>query len=85
MTPQLTPELRDALLASAGQPVRIDDEATHQTYFLVSQDQVRALMNAELRRELQMGYDDVARGDIVPFDANDIKKRGMERLRQARS
>ena len=47
---------------------------------MVSQEQVRSPLEAELRRELQNGYDDVARGDVVPFDADDIKRRGLTQL-----
>ena len=83
MTPQLTPELRQAIAASPDHPVRIEDEETQRVYFVVSQEQVRSLMEAELRRELQLGYDDIARGDVVPFDADDIKRRGMERLQNS--
>ena len=32
--------------------------------------------------ELQIGYDNIARGDVVPFDAYDIRCRGMERLQR---
>ena len=83
MTPQLTPELRQAIAASPDYPVRIEDEETQRVYFVVSQEQVRSLMEAELRRELQVGYDDIARGDVVPFDGDDIKRRGMERLQNS--
>ena len=83
MTPQLTPELRQAIAASPDHPVRIEDAETQRVYFVVSQEQVRSLLEAELRRELQVGYDDIARGDVVPFDADDIKRRGMERLQNS--
>ena len=83
MTPQLSPELRQALAASPDHPVRIEDEQTQRVYFVVSQEQVRHLLEAELRRELQVGYDDIARGDLVPFDVEDIKRRGLERLQNS--
>lgn len=83
MTPQLSPELRQAIAASPDHPVRIEDEQTQRVYFVVSQEQVRLLLEAELRRELQVGYDDIAQGDVVPFDAEDIKRRGMERLQRS--
>ena len=83
MTPQLTPELRQAIASSPDHPVRIEDAETQRIYFVVSQEQVRSLLEAELRRELQLGYDDIARGDVVPFDADDIKRRGMERLQNS--
>ncbi len=82
MTPQLSPELREAIAASPDHPVRIEDEETQRVYFVVTQEQVRSLLEAELRRELQVGYDDIARGDVVPFDAEDIRRRGMERLQR---
>lgn len=83
MTPQLTPELRQAIAASPDHPVRIEDAETQLVYFVVSQEQVRSLLEAELRRELQIGYDEIARGDVVPFDADDIKCRAVERLQNS--
>ena len=34
----------------------------------------------ELRAELQIGIDQLDRGESVPFDPEDIKRRGRERL-----
>ena len=34
----------------------------------------------ELRAELQIGIDQLDRGEGIPFDADDIKRRGRERL-----
>lgn len=34
----------------------------------------------ELRAELQTGIDQLDRGEGIPFDAEDIKRRGRERL-----
>jgi hypothetical protein len=80
MTPQLTPELRQAIAASPDHPLRIEDEQTQQVYFVVSQEQVCSLLEAELRRELQAGFDDIAQGDVIPFDAEDVKRRALQRL-----
>lgn len=35
MTPKLTPEMREALLDKAGQPVTVEDEQTHLHYVLL--------------------------------------------------
>lgn len=35
MTPKLTPEMRQALLQKAGQPVTVEDEQTHLHYVLL--------------------------------------------------
>ena len=35
MTPQLSPEIHDALNAQPGQPLLVEDPATRATYFLV--------------------------------------------------
>ena len=80
ITPQLSPELRQALAAIPEHPVRIEDEHTHRVYFVVSQEQVRSLLEAELLGELEIAYDDIARGDVMPFDPEDFKRRGLERM-----
>ena len=35
MTPKLTPEMREALLQKAGQPVTVEDDETHLRYVLL--------------------------------------------------
>ena len=35
MTPKLTPEMREALLHTAGQPVTVEDDQTHLQYVLL--------------------------------------------------
>lgn len=82
MTQQLTHELRDAIAANPEHPLRLEDAETKQVYFLVSREQVQSLLVAELQRELEIGYDDLSKGDVSEFDASDIKTRGLARLRK---
>tara|TARA_R110000772_G_scaffold158266_4_gene269493 strand:+ start:9389 stop:9661 length:273 start_codon:yes stop_codon:yes gene_type:complete len=42
--------------------------------------QMRALEIESLREFIKAGVDDIAAGRTVPFDADDIKRRGRERL-----
>ncbi|MBI4751014.1 MAG: type II toxin-antitoxin system ParD family antitoxin [Acidobacteria bacterium] len=46
---------------------------------LEEQDRLREMRMEELRREIQKGLES---GPSVPFDAEDIKRRGRERLAQ---
>ena len=80
MTPQLTPEIRDALAASGGAPVQINDHESHRAYLIVPLEQLPALMEAHLVRELQIGLDEFDRGDVIEFDEADFRNRSRERL-----
>lgn len=50
MTPKLTPEMREALLQKAGQPVTVEDDQTHLHYVLLPltiYQRVRAIFGDE--------------------------------------
>lgn len=82
MTPKLTEEQRQALQQAPGRPVPVEDDRTHQVYFLVERDQLRRLLDEQLRRELQIGFDEADRGDVVEWDPEKIKAQGREILQQ---
>jgi hypothetical protein len=44
-----------------------DGHRSHPFHFVVSQEHERSLLEAELRRELQVGDDEIAGGDMPPF------------------
>jgi hypothetical protein len=44
-----------------------DGHRSHPFHFVVSQERERSMLEAELRRELQVGDDEIAGGDMPPF------------------
>ena len=43
-------------------------------------DRIKEMKLEELRKEIQKGIDSLDRGEGVPFDVEDVIKRGRERL-----
>ena len=69
MTPKLTDEMREALeKQQPGCPVAVQDDRTQKFYILLSQDEYRRLLDDELRRELQIGFDQSDRGEAETWD-----------------
>ena len=58
MTPQLTPEMRQALAAHPGQPLFVEDAATKATYVLISE--------AAFQKVQPLIYDD-SEPDVTEF------------------
>jgi antitoxin ParD1/3/4 len=81
MNISLTPELealiqakvKSGLYHSASEVVR---EALR---LLKEHDELRRIRLAELRREIQIGLDQVERGEVVPFDIEEIKAEARQR------
>jgi antitoxin ParD1/3/4 len=58
-----------------------ETEVIHAALWLMRDRQrVRELRIAELREELQPAIEELARGEGVPLDMEDIKRRGRERM-----
>ena len=66
MTPKITDEQRQAILAGDGQPVDVEDEQTHTRYVLVDQETHERAIAALRRQEdiaaIQQGLDAAAEG-----------------------
>lgn len=84
MTHKITDELRQALAAHGGRPVRVEDDQTQQVYVLVDErtheQSMRALRLHEDRAAIQAGIDDMEAGRVVPLkevDARIRQKLGM--------
>jgi hypothetical protein len=82
---KLTPEMRIALQDHAGQPVKIEDEQSQKVYLLVEEGSAHQLMEQWLCRELQVGFDQAERGDVVEWNADRIKSEGRRRLQERSS
>ena len=78
--PQLTPEQRQAIAASGGLPVQVEDPDTHKLYVIVEQREGEPLDDAYIRRELEKGLAALEAGERVPWDPDRIKREGRRRL-----
>ncbi len=72
MTPKLTADQRNALAHSAGQPVKVEDDQTHEVFFLVSPQTLPNLWEEYVRREVQRGLEQVDRDETVPWDLESV-------------
>lgn len=74
MTPKITEEMRQALHQQPDRPLKIEDDQTQKVYLLVPQDEFQHWVNVELRRELQIGFDQADAGDVADWDVEEILK-----------
>jgi hypothetical protein len=79
---QLTPEMREALLANPGGAVHIADEQTRKVYLLVEQGAFPELEEEFIRARLEEGFAAIARGNEEAWDAESIKIEGRQILEQ---
>jgi hypothetical protein len=69
---QLTPELRQALLAHPGEPVHIADQETRKVYLLVEQGAFPELEEEFIREGLEMAREQIARGEISTASIDEV-------------
>ena len=72
MTPKLTDEMRQALSEQPDRPLKVEDEQTQKVYVLVSQEDFRQMVDEELRRQLQIGFDQADADDVAEWDVEEI-------------
>lgn len=82
MSPSLTADLRQYV----EQKIKRGEYASEEDLYA---DAVRTMKEQEerivwLRKEIQIGLDELERGEGAPWDLQETKKRLSERLRQAR-
>jgi predicted transcriptional regulator len=70
--PSLTPEMRQALDASGGLPIQVEDPLTRQIYLLVEQEIEVTLDEEYVRRELDKGLADIDAGRVAPWDVEEF-------------
>ena len=68
--------MREALVQHPGQPLEVHDDEMQKVCLLVDSERGRALTEQWLRDELQVGLDAASRGEVVPFDVEEIKADG---------
>jgi hypothetical protein len=67
-TPKLTDEMRQALAARPGGPIPIADDQSPNFYILLTKDDYCRLHDDYVRKELQIAFDQVDRGDVGELD-----------------
>ncbi len=75
--------MRDALVQWPGRPLEIEDETTHSVYVIVRKEDFRQLVDEELRRQLQIGFDQADAGEVIHWDVDAFRER-MHRERRSR-
>jgi hypothetical protein len=76
----ITDAMRDALVAGHGEPIEVFDPSTNRTYWLCDPAEASSVYDAWLRREIQVGRDAAARGEVVDWDLQRIIALGEQRL-----
>jgi Arc/MetJ-type ribon-helix-helix transcriptional regulator len=70
--PQLTPELRHALLTHPDQPVYIADDETRKIYVLVEKGKYPELEESYIRDALELARAQIAGGEISKASIQDV-------------
>lgn len=82
MTPKLTNEQREALKTS-GTPVPVEDDETHEVYFLVDKVTLDTLRQDADREAIRQGIADMEAGRVVTLD--ELDARIQARIRRPQS
>jgi hypothetical protein len=78
--PQLTSEQRQAITASGGLPIRIEDPDTHKIYVLMEQPGHDLPDDDYVRTELSKGIAALEAGERVAWDPERIKQIGRQSI-----
>jgi hypothetical protein len=62
--PQLTPELREAVLANPDEPVYIADPVSGKLYLLLESGKFPGLEEEHIRNGLELARQEIARGEV---------------------
>jgi hypothetical protein len=76
---QLTPELRQAILANPDQPLYIEDVVTRRTYLLIEQGKFPELEDEYIREGLAIARDQIARGEISTASIEEVIAKAQQR------
>jgi hypothetical protein len=66
--PKLTDEMRHAIASHPSGPIPIQDDQSNSFYVLLPQDDYFRLHDDYLRRELQIAFDQVDRGEVSDLE-----------------
>lgn len=70
--PKLTDEMRQALAIRPAGPIPIEDDQTQNFYVLLTKDDYCRLHDDYIRRELQVAFDQVDRGEVSDLDMKEL-------------
>lgn len=79
MSPKLSDEQREAIERQHGGPIEVRDDRTEQVYVLVGRDQFRQLVEEQLRRDLQIGFDQADGGDVAAWNVEEVLREARRR------
>ena len=77
--PKLTDEMRQALAAHPAGPIPIEDDQTQNFYVLLTKDDYCRLQDDFYRRELQVAFGQVDRGEVSDLDMNALLDKAHRR------
>ncbi len=81
MVPKLSDEQRQAIESKHGGPIEVQDDRTERTYVLVGRDEFRRMVEDQLRRELQIGFDQADAGDVAEWNVDEMLQEARQRQR----
>jgi hypothetical protein len=65
---KVTDEMRQALASRPSGPIPVEDDQTRTQYVLLTKDDYLRLHDHYIRRELQIAFDQVDRGEVSDLD-----------------
>lgn len=72
IAPKLTDEMRQALALRPEGPIPIEDDKSQNFYVLLTKDDYCRLHDDYIRRELQVAFDQVDRGEVSDLNMNEL-------------
>lgn len=79
----MTPEIRNVLQQHPAGLIPLEDDSSSEVVFLVRLSDIPDLQSKiddRIRQHLAEADVDIATGDVAPWDVEDIKRRGQDRL-----
>lgn len=83
--PAITPEMRQALAASGGSPIHIQDPETLQVYVVQQQPVEITLDEDYMRSEIQVALDQLDRGECEEWDIEAVIAEAKRRFGEQRN
>ena len=74
--PHLTPEQREAIAASGGLPIQLEDPETHKVYVLVEQPRGVPPGDQYIQDQLSKGIAALEAGERISWDPERLKQEG---------
>ena len=72
IAPKLTDEMRNALASYPAGPIPVEDDQTQNFYVLLTKEDYCRLQDDYVRRELQVAFDEVDRGEVSDLNMKEL-------------